>query len=87
MEAGEGEIYAKTGADGVFVASLPQAGLGIALKCDDGSGPAAEIMLAAALLRFLGPENAVNARLEHLARKVMRNWNGIEVGEMRPVSP
>jgi L-asparaginase II len=85
MEAGEGAIYAKTGADGVYVAALPAAGLGIALKCDDGSGPAAELMLASVLLRLLGHDDAMRERLEPLSRKVMKNWKGIEVGEVRAV--
>lgn len=86
MEAGEGAIYAKTGADGVYVAALPSAGLGVALKCDDGSGPAAEIMLASVLMRLLGHDEALGERLQPLARKILKNWNGIEVGEIRPVS-
>lgn len=86
MEAGEGEIYAKTGADGFFVAALPKAGLGVALKCDDGSGQAAETMLAGVLLRLLGHDDAKRARLEPLARRTLKNWNGIEVGEVRFVS-
>jgi L-asparaginase II len=86
IEAGGGAIYAKTGADGVYVAALPEAGLGIALKCDDGSGPASQMMLATVLLRLLGHDDAMRVRLEPLTRKVLKNWNGIEVAEVRPVS-
>jgi len=86
MEAGDGAVYAKTGADGVYVAALPEAGLGIALKCDDGSGPAAEIMLASVLLRLIGHDDAMRERLEPLSHKVLKNWNGIEVAEVRAVS-
>ena len=86
MEAGGGAIYAKTGADGVYVAALPEAGLGVALKCDDGSSPASEVMLASALLRLLGHGDAMRERLEPLTRKVLKNWNGIEVAEIRPAS-
>lgn len=86
MEAGEGAIYAKTGADGVYVAALPQAGLGVALKCDDGSGPAAEIMLAAVLHRLFVHDDRMRERLEPLMRRTMKNWNGIEIAEIRAVS-
>mgnify|MGYP000442279298 CR=1 FL=1 len=86
MEAGGGAVYAKTGADGFYVAALPDAGLGIALKCDDGSGPASEIMLASVLLRLLGHDDALRGRLEPLSRRTLRNWNGIEVAEIRPAS-
>ena len=85
MEAGDGAIYAKTGADGFYAAALPEKGLGIALKCDDGFTPAAEMMLASVLLRLLGDDDAMRARLEPLTRKVSTNWNGIEVGEARAV--
>jgi L-asparaginase II len=86
MEAGEGAFYAKTGADGVYVAALPAAGLGIALKCDDGSGVASEIMLASVLNHLFSHDDDMRARLEPLSRKVLRNWNGIEVAEIRPVA-
>lgn len=86
MEAGEGAVYAKTGADGVYVAALPEAGLGVALKCDDGSGPAAEIMLASVLLRLLGHDDAMRERLEPLSRRILKNWSGTEVAEIRPAS-
>jgi L-asparaginase II len=86
MEAGEGAVYAKTGADGVYVAALPEAGLGVALKCDDGSGSAAEIMLASVLLRLLGQDGSMRERLEPLSRKALSNWNGLEVAEVRPAS-
>jgi L-asparaginase II len=86
MQAGEGAIYAKMGADGVYVAALPAAGLGVALKCDDGSAAAAEIMIAAVLLRLLGHDADLRERIEPLSRKPLTDRNGIEVGEMRPVS-
>lgn len=86
MQAGEGEIYAKTGADGVYVAALPGLGLGVALKCDDGSGGAAEIMLAAVLMQLFGEDETMRARLAPLRRQVISNWNGIEVGEIRPAT-
>ena len=36
-------VFVKTGAEGVFCAALPEQGLGIAVKCDDGAGRAAEV--------------------------------------------
>jgi L-asparaginase II len=78
-------VFSKTGAEGVYCAALPEQGLGIALKCDDGHGRAAEVMLAALVQRFLPLAGAEAAGVDNLARPVMKNWNGIEVGRLRPV--
>ena len=45
--------FTKTGAEGVFCAALPEQGLGIAVKADDGAGRAAEVMIATLIARFL----------------------------------
>ena len=49
MEAAPGRIFVKIGAEGVYCAAVPELGLGIALKCDDGAGRAAEVIVAAVL--------------------------------------
>lgn len=74
-------VFVKTGAEGVYCATLPDRGLGIAVKCDDGGGRAAEAMMAAMLARFL---EADRATLEPFVRPALRNWNGIVVGGLRP---
>ncbi|MFT8244084.1 asparaginase [Roseomonas sp. BN140053] len=76
--------FTKVGAEGVFCASLPELGLGIAIKCDDGAGRAAEVVMASLLLRLLPLSDAERAAVEPLARPVLRNWRGIEVGGLRP---
>ena len=86
MEAGPGRVFTKTGAEGVFCAALPELGLGIALKCDDGAGRAAEVMIAAVLAGLTGRDAALSGRLGELARPVLTNWNGIEVGSLRPTA-
>jgi L-asparaginase II len=78
--------FTKTGAEGVYCAALPEAGLGVAIKCDDGAGRAAEAVMAAILRRFvdLAPkeEEALAARTD--PRIV--NWNGIETGRVQVTS-
>jgi L-asparaginase II len=74
-------VFAKTGAEGVYCAALPEEGLGIAVKCDDGATRAAEVMTAALIARFL---KAPNGALERFVRPTLRNWNGIVVGQLRP---
>jgi L-asparaginase II len=73
-------VFVKTGAEGVYCAALPQQGLGIALKCDDGAARAAQAIMAALIARFLPLDAAEQAALEPLMRPSLRNWNGIEVG-------
>ncbi|SIR17818.1 asparaginase [Rhizobium sp. RU20A] len=83
MQAAPGRIFAKTGAEGVFVAVIPEQGIAIALKCEDGATRAAESMVAATLARFFAGDAEVQARLAAMASYEMRNWNGMPVGDVR----
>ncbi|WP_127145602.1 asparaginase [Pelagibacterium montanilacus] len=80
MGAFAGRLSIKYGADGVFCGALRDRGLGFALKCDDGSVPAATAMVANLLLGIAAPDGEAKAILERNARKVVRNWTGLEVG-------
>ena len=86
MEAAPGRIFVKTGAEGVYCAAVPERGLGIALKCDDGAGRAAETMVAAVLAKLLRDDQALAARLERQARQPILSRKGAEVGSMRPTA-
>lgn len=83
MQAAPGRIFAKTGAEGVFCAALPEQGIGIAVKCEDGANRAAEAMIAAALARFAG-DPPLAGTLSALARRPVKTWNGVAVGDIRP---
>jgi L-asparaginase II len=85
MERFSSRVFVKTGAEGVYCAALPEQGLGIAVKCDDGAGRAAEVMVAATLTRLL-PAEADRVMLKSFAAPILRNWNGIEVGTIRPTA-
>jgi L-asparaginase II len=84
MQAAPGRIFVKTGAEGVYCGALPELGLGIAVKCDDGAGRAAEVVVSAVLGKLLVGDAELAARLEGLARYTLTNWNGMEVGMLRP---
>jgi L-asparaginase II len=86
MEAAPGRIFVKIGAEGVFCAGVPELGLGIALKCDDGAGRAAEVMVAALLAKLLAGDEILAGRLTELANPTLTNWNGITVGSLRPTA-
>lgn len=83
MQAAPGRIFAKTGAEGVFVAAIPEQGIAMAMKCDDGATRAAESMVAATLARFFKGEPELQGKLMGMANSEMRNWNGIKVGDVR----
>ena len=76
-------VFIKTGAEGVYCGTLPERGLGIAIKSDDGGGRAAEVIMAAIIARYLPLEPAERAALANFERPTLRNWNGFEVGAMR----
>jgi L-asparaginase II len=79
-----GKAFVKTGAEGVFCASIPSAGLGIALKCEDGATRAAEVMMAALIERFVPLAAEERTALARWIRPEIRNWRGILTGEIRP---
>jgi L-asparaginase II len=79
--------FTKTGAEGVHCAALPELGLGIAVKCADGSGRASDVMLAALVARLLPLDPAAAEAWAPFMQPTMRNWNGIAVGALRPAGP
>ncbi|MFT9435582.1 asparaginase [Acetobacter syzygii] len=82
MQALGSAVFSKMGAEGIMAASLPEQGLGIAVKCHDGAPRAAEVAMATLLMRFLGPETRDHAVLRDLATHDLRNWNGMTVGRV-----
>ena len=80
----KGAVLAKTGAEGIVTASLPDQGLGIALKIADGSERARSVALLAILdhLNVLSDEEK-NQLESHITPKVV-NSRGFTVGEIRP---
>jgi L-asparaginase II len=80
-------VFTKSGAEGVFCAALPEAGLGLAVKADDGAGRAAQVMIAALIRRFGGFDEEISARFMRFVSPHLSNWNGAKVGLLRPVGP
>ncbi len=79
-----GRVLVKGGAEGVLCGALPEAGLGIAVKCDDGAARAAEVVMAVLISRLLALDDADRGALAPLVQPGLRNWNGVEVGVLRP---
>lgn len=83
MQIAPGKIFAKTGAEGVFVAALPDHGVAMAVKCEDGTTRAAESMIFALVARYFEAGSPECEALMALANRTMKNWNGVTVGEIR----
>ncbi|MHA6264204.1 asparaginase [Arenibacterium sp. CAU 1754] len=83
MRAMKGQGAVKTGAEGVFVAILPELKLGIALKISDGATRASECAITAMLIG-LGVLDAEDPVARQYCNAVMTNRRNIEVGSIRP---
>ncbi len=75
MTAAHGRVVAKTGAEGVYAAAIPEAGIGLAVKARDGAGRAAEAALLWVLADLGWP---VDVDIDPIS-----NWAGTNVGELR----
>ena len=83
MERFGERVFCKVGAEGVHCAALPELGLGVAIKIDDGNNArACEVVLAALLQRLLPLADADAGFLRGLSDLTLRNWNGLEVGRL-----
>ena len=78
-------VFCKVGAEGVYCAALPEQGLGVAIKMDDGNtARAAEVVMAAIIERLVPMRDESEAAFMREASDVLlRNWNGLEVGRLR----
>lgn len=87
MECLGPRVFLKTGAEGVYCAALPELGLGVALKVEDGATRAAEATMAAIIRRFLDLDEREHAMVDQLAGPALVNWNKLHVGDIRTVGP
>ena len=86
MERLRERVFCKVGAEGVHCAALPELGLGVAIKMDDGNNSrACEVVLAALLQRLLPLDDGDSQFLQGLSSLSLRNWNGIDVGRLAAV--
>lgn len=88
MKSLNGRAFTKTGAEGVFTIAIPELGFGAALKCQDGTTRAAESACAKLIESLLqttdsGLSQTESKALKRLANPILRNWNDIEIGQVR----
>lgn len=77
-------VYVKTGAEGMFCGCIPELGLGIALKCDDGATRASEVAMANVLAQLL--KNDAEALSRWMTKPVL-SAKGATVGGVRYTPP
>jgi L-asparaginase II len=88
MLAMPGQVIAKVGAEGIHCASIPAAGIGIALKVEDGdmraSGPALIAIIRALASRLPAAARLPDSALVSAEVHPIRSTRGVRVGEIRP---
>lgn len=80
MQAAQGQILSKTGAEGCYIAVIPAKDTVIALKAEDGATRAAQAALYALLDTHQLASTEVLAAIESLCLPTLKNWRGTEVG-------
>lgn len=76
-------IFMKFGAEGVFCGCIPNAGLGFAVKCDDGAARAVEVAMISIALKLDVWTPQEREKLSSFQHEKLVNWRKIEVGALR----
>lgn len=82
IEETKGRIISKVGAEGVHCAAVPEMGLGVAIKVEDGASRAQHVALLEALQRVGALPPDLPPRLAEWASTLIRNTRGEEVGRV-----
>jgi len=80
----KGAVLAKTGAEGIITAALPEKGIGISLKISDGNARARTVALLAILDHLEVLSDIEKEQLHAYIRPQLENSRNLEVGEIRP---
>ncbi|MBE3575085.1 MAG: asparaginase [Firmicutes bacterium] len=83
MVAAQGRVIAKCGAEGVFCLALPEQGLGVAIKVEDGQSRPVPVV-ALEVLRQLGLDLTGEPGLKAYWQAPVRNNRGEAVGRILP---
>ena len=79
-------VFVKTGAEGVYCGCIPHANIGVALKCDDGAGRAAETAMASVLSTLDVWTLEEKKTLQRFSQTDLTNWRHIHVGDVHASS-
>jgi L-asparaginase II len=86
IEATEGKVIAKIGAEGVHSVAIIDEGIGIALKVEDGAQRAQFPAVLSVLQHYHVLPKDLPPRLAEFMQRALRNTRGEVVGEVRPAS-
>jgi L-asparaginase II len=84
MRATDGAVFAKVGAEGVYAAGIPGAGLGLALKIEDGAGRAADAAFVHILDELGQTDPTRDDAVARFRRPTLVNTRGEAVGRIDP---
>lgn len=76
-------LFMKFGAEGVYCGTIAHAGLGFAMKCDDGAKRSVGVAVAHMLSKLDVWEKDEVEKLNSFAHESIRNWRKLETGELR----
>ncbi len=82
MQAGKTRIFTKTGAEGVYCAAIPELGIGIAIKADDGAKRASEAMICEVIAKMLPGDDKLASEIRSIGLQTLENCNNMEVGKI-----
>ena len=83
MQAANGRLFAKVGAEGYYCAGVPEQQLGVAIKVEDGAKRASEPALLAVLRAVDALSDADVEQLREFSQPPITNTRGEVVGEIR----
>ena len=83
MNAAKGRVFVKVGAEGVYTVSLPEKGLGIAMKSRDGNFRAVEVVTAFLVNQLIDLSERESQAIQPLLNPTLKNWNGLQVGQIQ----
>jgi L-asparaginase II len=86
IEETDGRVISKIGAEGVHSAAVPELGIGIVVKVEDGAQRAQFPALLRLLQFFDALPETLPPRLSDFLNREIRNTRGEQVGEIRLVS-
>ena len=81
LEAGQGRLQVKMGAEGVYVGAIADRSIGFALKCEDGALRGQEALVIE-LLRAIDEHEIVNRLPIHVRKPRIQTANGKVVGSI-----